>query len=637
MPLGFNIFGSSHQADDSPIGKRIGKYEITELVGEGGVAKVYKAADTSLGRDVALKFLDFGGLPADSGDEAEAAKQRFIREARTMARVRHPHVVEIFEAGLEEEIPYIVMEFLTGPSLEKRASEAPGLSYLEICRLASQIVDALRFAWEKHQIIHRDLKPGNIMFADPQTVKLVDMGLAKTTDQESAKAQFATSPGMVLGTMQYMAPEQHLNTTDLDHRADIFSLGAVLCELLTFRRPFDEVNQYKVYQEKLKGLSFEIERYAKKAPTCVIELVYRMLEPDAAERTDSHAEILEVLAAATLELQAQGSAIFRRAEIDPDKTKRPTGTMRLPELTPEAAAMSDDPEAPDNDANAGDDTPRTVDELVEHAAGLEELGGYKLHAMVGHGPAAAVFRASEPGADKEIAIKLFPCPDAESEQRWQGNVAAIGDGVCQLDHGAIGNVIAYGCQPPYSYVVSDLYLGDADRPVNLHEYIRLYGNAESLLDQAQVQEVAAALLGALDYAHQSGVVHGNLKPENVLFDFVAREEDESWQVQMRLTDLAQNAIVPLDPESPQSFCLSPEQAAGQPATVASDVYSLGKILLFCLVGKDSLEPDDSPGNHRAGIHEDWNPIIRKSIREQAERRFTSAAEMAEYVIDMDIV
>jgi eukaryotic-like serine/threonine-protein kinase len=216
------------------IGSTVSKYRILAKLGRGGMGEVYLARDEQLGRKVAIKF-----LPADVATD-ERAKQRLLREARTAATLDHPNICAIYEVGQEAEYSFIVLQYIEGQTLAARLkNRLPELP--EAHAIAAQVADALNEAHTRG-IIHRDIKPENIMLTARSQVKVLDFGLAKLmNDPSTTGAETGTMlsvPGMVMGTVPYMSPEQ-VRGEELDCRSDIFSFGIVLYELLSGRRPFE--------------------------------------------------------------------------------------------------------------------------------------------------------------------------------------------------------------------------------------------------------------------------------------------------------------------------------------------------------------------------------------------------------------
>src|SRR5687767_14616769 len=229
-----------------PDGSRLGPYEILSAVGAGGMGEVYKAKDTRLERTVAVKV-----LPARLSESTEF-RQRFEREAKTISQLTHPHICTLHDVGNQDGVEYLVMEFLQGRTLTDRLAEGP-LPLEQTLRFGIEIADALEKA-HRQGIVHRDLKPGNVMLTK-SGVKLVDFGLAKLAQpavRGGAVSSFSVLPtqagenltaeGTILGTFQYMAPEQ-LEGQEADGRTDIFALGLLLYEMATGRKAFSGKSQ----------------------------------------------------------------------------------------------------------------------------------------------------------------------------------------------------------------------------------------------------------------------------------------------------------------------------------------------------------------------------------------------------------
>ena len=213
---------------------RLGPYQIVGPLGAGGMGEVYKALDTRLNRTVAIKV-----LPTHTASRPEA-RERFEREARAVSALNHPHICVLHDVGSQDGVDYLVMEFVEGETLAQRLARGP-LRFDEALAYAAQVADALNRA-HRLKIIHRDLKPGNIMLGKDGT-KLLDFGLAKLHAAAAAGADDTrtlelTKEGSIVGTVQYMAPEQ-LEGKEADPRSDIFAFGALLYEMLTGRKAFE--------------------------------------------------------------------------------------------------------------------------------------------------------------------------------------------------------------------------------------------------------------------------------------------------------------------------------------------------------------------------------------------------------------
>ena len=258
-------------APSSPI-ERIGRYQVLERVGKGGMGVLYRGFDPVLDREVAIKL-----MLADFTEDTEQMRPRFYREARAAAKLNHRNIVTIFEFAEESNVPYIVMEFLRGTSLGARMSASPRLSLDEKLSIVGQLCDGLSYAHEQG-VVHRDVKPDNVFVLEDGTVKLLDFGIAKLT------ASNLTLQGDVLGSASYMSPEQVSQSEAVDGRADVFSAGVVLYELLTGHKPFQADTPTAVILKILRDPPTPIGTYVSGLPPALCSLVNTALSKDPAER-----------------------------------------------------------------------------------------------------------------------------------------------------------------------------------------------------------------------------------------------------------------------------------------------------------------------------------------------------------------
>jgi hypothetical protein len=274
-------------------GVRLGPYEITGSLGAGGMGEVYKATDTRLNRTVAVKV-----LPPHVSANPEM-KQRFEREAQTVAALNHPHICTLHDVGRQGDIDFLVMEYLEGETLAVRISRGP-LPMDEALTIAVALADALERA-HGQGVTHRDLKPGNIMLTE-RGAKLLDFGLAKLTQPPQASASgspltltaapmSATAPGTILGTMQYMAPEQ-LEGKEADARTDIFAFGAVLYEMVTGRRAFQGKSQPHLIAAIISAQPDPISKTHPTTPPALDFLVERCLAKDPEQRLQTVTDLV---------------------------------------------------------------------------------------------------------------------------------------------------------------------------------------------------------------------------------------------------------------------------------------------------------------------------------------------------------
>jgi serine/threonine-protein kinase len=275
-------------------GHRLGPFEISELIGVGGMGEVYRARDTRLGRTVALKL-----LPPEAAADPDR-RARLEREARAASALNHPHICALYDIGSDAGIDYLVMEHLEGETLAQRMARRTadpesgtpsGLRFDEVIEYGAQIADALAAA-HSHLIVHRDLKPGNVMLTR-SGVKLLDFGLAKMKPPlagmgvaAAAGGAPATAAGVVLGTVNYMAPEQ-LQGREADARADLFAFGALLYEMLTGRRAFEGSTPASVIVAILERDPPLASEWQPLSPPALDRLVRGCLAKDPDQRWDS--------------------------------------------------------------------------------------------------------------------------------------------------------------------------------------------------------------------------------------------------------------------------------------------------------------------------------------------------------------
>src|SRR5258708_1437536 len=214
-------------------GTRVGPYEVIDALGEGGMAQVFRARDTRLGREVAVKV-----LPKAFAEDADRLR-RFEREARVVGMLNHPNILAVYDVGTFENMPYLVTELLHGENLRQHIAHG-AMPEEKALALARQVARGLTLAHEKG-VVHRDLKPDNIFWTTEEVAKILDFGLAKfSAPLESPRKSLIAAPtetGTLLGTAGYMSPEQ-VQGKVADERSDIFSLGAILYEVVSGRRAF---------------------------------------------------------------------------------------------------------------------------------------------------------------------------------------------------------------------------------------------------------------------------------------------------------------------------------------------------------------------------------------------------------------
>jgi serine/threonine protein kinase len=306
-------------------GARLGPYEIVAAIGAGGMGEVYQARDPRLGRDVAVKI-----LPESFSDDDDRLR-RFEQEARAAAALNHPNILAVFDIGTHDGAPYVVAELLEGETLRERLSRS-ALPARKAVEAAVQVARGLAAAHEKG-IVHRDLKPENIFITQDGRTKILDFGLAKLVESEHRPSsitnvpttpRFETQPGLVLGTMGYIAPEQ-LRGQAVDHRADIFALGVILYEMLCGRRAFSRETAVDTMTAILKEDPEDLPLAERHIPPAVARIVDRCLEKTPGARFQSASDLAFALDA----VSSQSDVVPRSIPVE----------RRLPRRLPWAIAI----------------------------------------------------------------------------------------------------------------------------------------------------------------------------------------------------------------------------------------------------------------------------------------------------------
>jgi len=319
---------------DAPLPDHIGRYQILERVGRGGMGVLYRGFDPKLDREVAIKV-----ILTDFSEDAEQMRPRFYREAKATARLQHRNIVTVFEFVEDQAQPHIVMEFLRGVPLAKRLGATPKLTLDDTLDIVAQLCAGLGYA-HSQGVVHRDVKPANVFLLEDGTVKLLDFGIAKLTTST------LTRQGDVLGSASYMSPEQVAGSDSVDGRADVWSTGVVLYELLAGRKPFQGETPTNVIVRILKEEPPPIESLVPGLPKQLISAVHRALEKDPTKRIAKADELGR-------ELQWIRKALQVSGELAPMEETKLASTQAL-------RALHDDLQRPPPTSTSGAKAPAGV-------------------------------------------------------------------------------------------------------------------------------------------------------------------------------------------------------------------------------------------------------------------------------------
>ncbi len=298
----------------SATAKQLGRYEILDELGRGAMGVVYKARDPIIDRVVALKTIDF----ALTGAAAESFEQRFFQEARAAGRLNHPNIVTIYDAGQADGVAYIAMEFLEGTNLREILDKQPPLPIARIVEITGQIARGLAFAHEQG-VIHRDIKPANVIVLRNRRPKITDFGIARLCEADGRSGERAGSP-------KYMAPEQIRADTTIDGRADLFSLGAMVYEMLTGRAPFIGETVHEIMERVLGADPPPPSTLNAQVSPELDAMVLRMLAKRAEDRFPSARSLFRELRRVEEQLEGRTS---REAADEAEVAAAPAGSNAL--------------------------------------------------------------------------------------------------------------------------------------------------------------------------------------------------------------------------------------------------------------------------------------------------------------------
>src|SRR5262245_27840267 len=312
-----------------PSGTKLGSYEILAPLGAGGMGEVYRARDNRLERAVALKV-----LPTDFAKDADRLR-RFEQEARATSALNHPNILTVHDFGLHEGAPFIVMELLEGEELRAQLDEG-ALSVRKAIEYAQQIAAGLAAAHEK-SVVHRDLKPENLFVTKDGRVKILDFGLAKLrpqklaggVDSEAPTLKPLTDPGVIMGTVGYMSPEQ-VRGQEADHRADIFSFGMILYEMLSGKRAFNGASVADVMSAITRDDPPDLSESNAKISPALDKIVRRCLEKKPEQRFQSTSDLGFALEALSSPSSSSGSNLTTAASAIVAETTRSVWRGRMP-------------------------------------------------------------------------------------------------------------------------------------------------------------------------------------------------------------------------------------------------------------------------------------------------------------------
>lgn len=601
-------------------GSHLGGYTVINQLGAGGMGEVYRARDNELHREVALKILQ----PALTSDAA--ALNRFRREARLLASVNHPNIATIHGFDESQGIRFLVMELVEGRSLAEELHEGalPTRRGLELNR---DIANALEAA-HRRGIVHRDLKPANVMVGREGWVKVLDFGLAKAlgvVTTADIDASMITSPSLLLtpdetitagllGTVPYLSPEQ-IRHQQADQRSDIWAFGCVLFETLTCRRPFRG-------NTRIETICAILEQdppwrlLPPDVPDDVSALIAYCLEKDPERRMqsigDARATLEEVLNAMSTVVSITRRSGAHRLSSFRAAASRPasgSGTFRPGPASASAEALGLSPS-----------TLNYLDSL-SHYTVVEKIG------VGGHGE---LYRAWDRQQERDVALKVLRPELLEDEDARQA-LRQEAQALTRFRHPNIANLYDVGTVGGIDYLVME-YIDGTPLGVRI---------AEGRLPMGVVLELGAQMAEALASAHEHGILHRDLKTDNVLVTPDGRAKLIDFSLSRATDERGAPKVGPL------AYC-PPEFIAHGTFDHRGDIYALGVILYTMITGRKPFEGRDPealssvildgapkpPSTFRQTVDLTLERLVLRCLAKDPEERFDSARELADALEDL---
>jgi serine/threonine protein kinase/formylglycine-generating enzyme required for sulfatase activity len=609
------------------VGKVFAGVEIGEEIGRGGMGVVMLGKRRSDDATVAVKL-----LPANEARDSTYI-ERFEREARLLMQLRHPNILHVDNMGSADDGTYfIVMEFVDGQSVGDLIGMQGALPPDQSTAI---IIDSCRglVAAHKQSVIHRDIKPDNILLTSDGQVKLADFGLAKDTS-DNVKL---TITGQVMGTPAFMSPEQGKGNP-ADYRTDIYSLGVTFYFMLAGQRPFEGSSPIEVLLKHIKEPPPPLSDLMPGLPAGLYEIIDRMIAKEADDRVQSCEEIIEFLESLAAE---QGWNAAPPASAPPVDNLDLTLDVGLGAMVREAVA-TDKTQITSGDARTVQNlqTEDLIGDTADSMVGRTIGGKYLVRSKLGVGGMGAVYLVRHIHLDQDYALKMLH-PDLAANTSFRERFLREAKAATAFTHKHAIQIRDFGQEEDMLYMSMDFSRGHTLKHVLAKE---------GVLSEMRTAVIAQQVLSALVEAHGAGLIHRDLKPDNVMME-LRRGKDYVRILDFGVAKIMEDASQQkLDEESPLTRTgtvvgtvqyMSPEQASGaSDIDPRSDLYSLSSILYECLTGSRPIQAENMqqmiyklatekavPISRRVkGVSRKLGDLIMRNLSRDRGRRSDSAQE-----------
>jgi len=593
--------------------EKLGKYQVLAKIGQGAMGEVFRGHDPLLKRDVAIKVISATLAPESD------MRQRFEREAQSVARLNHPNIITVYEYGQEQGRIYMAMELLDGTDLRGAINRNALPTLQQKLAIMEQIADGLAYAHSR-EIVHRDLKPGNIHIVPSGQAKILDFGLARLGTAE------ITQSGVIMGTPNYMSPEQ-VRGDRADARSDVFSLGAVFYELLSNRKAFDSESMHGVLYHVLNDEPEPVRKWVPDLPDTLITVIEKALAKEPDKRYRDGAELREALKPVRRSIPSSAVIKPGAGVLTPAPPPAAKGAPAAPQFSPDAPTR---PAVPKPGAPTKAPAPPTLVEADSHvpvppslppvappvpaatpvpSAALPAAGRgarFVPQGEIGRGPKGIVYRGGDASADGSAVALRFLNADV---LKADGALAALGTDLkaaSGLVHPNLVKLIGFVDIGGQRCVVSELISGKSfAEPLKAGKRVPF----------AHGLGIARVMAEVLSIIHGRNLVHGGIQPSNLMAaGSVVKVADFGLGRVFQLTSGARAYWPP-----------------GAKLDASTDLYAMAATLYHLLTGVNPRQAPDlkPPSSLAAGVPPGFDALLLRALDPVPAKRFPTAASFLE--------